>query len=85
MRKVTPIAGLFVVLFAGLAVAGSPEPAGKQIADFTLRDYRGKERSLSEHKGRPVVVVFIGSDCPLAKLYAPRLEELYQEIKAQQV
>ena len=52
---------------------------GKQIEDFTLRDYRGKERSLSEFKGQPVAVVFIGSECPLAKLYAPRLEELYQE------
>ena len=82
MRKATPIVGLFVVLFAGLAVGATSEPLGKQIADFTLRDYRGKERSLKEFEGQPVAVIFIGSDCPLAKLYAPRLEEIYQEFKA---
>ena len=85
-RKATLIGGLFVVLFAGTAAGETTEPRlGKQIADFRLRDYRGKERSLKEYRGRPVVVVFVGSDCPLAKLYAPRLEKLYQEFKARGV
>jgi peroxiredoxin len=68
-------------MFAGQAMAADTEPLGKQIADFTLRDFRGKERSLSEFQGRPLAVVFVGCDCPLAKLYAPRLEGLYQEFK----
>jgi peroxiredoxin len=85
MRKSSSISGMFLVLFAGLAVGATPEPLGKQISDFTLRDFRGKERSLSEYAGRPVAVVFIGSDCPIAKLYAPRLEELYQEFKGKGV
>ncbi len=58
---------------------------GMQIEDFTLRDHRGKEHSLIDYQGHPVVVVFIGSDCPLAKLYAPRLEAIYQEFKSQGV
>ena len=81
MRKSTSIGILLVTLFAGLAMGATADPLGKKIGDFTLRDYRGKERSLNEYQGHPVVVVFIGSDCPLAKLYAPRLEELYQEFK----
>jgi len=89
MRKATSIGCLFAVLFAGMAVgATTASPAkqiGKKIADFTLRDYRGRERSLKEFEGRPVAVVFVGSDCPLAKLYAPRLESIYQEFKSKGV
>ena len=35
----------------------------KQIEDFTLRDYRGRERSLKEFEGKPVAVIFVGADC----------------------
>ncbi len=81
MRNANSIAIVLLILFAETTVGAGTEPLGKQISDFTLRDYRGKERSLSEYQGQPVAVVFIGSDCPLAKLYAPRLEELYQEFQ----
>ena len=85
MWKATSIGILFSVLCAGTTFGADGNPLGKQIEDFTLRDYRGKERSLNEFQGKPVAVVFIGSDCPLAKLYAPRLEDLYQEFKSQGV
>ncbi len=85
MWKATSIGILFSVLCAGTTFGADGNPLGKQIEDFTLRDYRGKERSLNEFQGKPVAVVFIGSDCPLAKLYAPRLEGLYQEFKSQGV
>ncbi len=88
MTKATWIGCLLGVLMAGVATeaADGPEPRlGKQIADFTLRDYRGKERSLHEYRGHPVAVVFVGSDCPLAKLYAPRLEGLHREFKGKGV
>lgn len=50
---------------------------GRQIGDFTLRDPRGVEHSLSELKDSPLVVVaFVGTECPLANLYIPRLLEL---------
>jgi peroxiredoxin len=76
---------LVLTLCTSTVLAEDAKPLGKQIDDFTLRDYRGKERSLSEFTGHPVAVVFIGSDCPLAKLYAPRLEELYQDFESQGV
>ncbi|MBL9125541.1 MAG: redoxin domain-containing protein [Planctomycetaceae bacterium] len=53
---------------------------GKEISPFTLPDFRGKERSLEDFADSKVlVVVFLGNECPLAKLYAPRLVELSKE------
>jgi peroxiredoxin len=50
---------------------------GKRIEDFTLRDTQGRTWKLSDLRTRKaVVVVFLAADCPLAKLYAPRLVEL---------
>jgi peroxiredoxin len=50
---------------------------GRQIANFTLPDHLGHEYSLADFAdSRLVVVVFIGVECPLARLYAPRLAEL---------
>jgi peroxiredoxin len=53
------------------------EGNGQPVADFTLRDARGREWGLRTFTDkRLVVVVFLGADCPLAKQYAPRLVEL---------
>ena len=50
------------------------------ISDFTLRDFRGKEHGLKEAAGeKATVVVFLGTDCPLARLYGPRLASLAEE------
>jgi len=52
-------------------------PLGRTIADFTLRDYRGKPHRLNEFdQSRVVVVAFLGIDCPLVRLYGPRLEAM---------
>lgn len=53
---------------------------GRPIADFTLADTRGKSYSLSEFKEAPVVVVaFLGTECPLANVYAPKLERMAKQ------
>ncbi|MBI1313449.1 redoxin domain-containing protein [bacterium] len=50
---------------------------GTAVADFSLKDYRGAEHSLSDFKNSKVVVLaFLGTECPLAKLYGTRLGEL---------
>jgi peroxiredoxin/mono/diheme cytochrome c family protein len=68
------------------ALAAETPAVGSAISDFTLRDYRGRERSLGEFADAKVVVVaFLGVECPLAKLYARRLEQLQQEFHAQGV
>ncbi len=59
---------------------------GRKIEDFTLRDFRGAEHSLSDYADAPVVVVaFLGTECPLAKLYAPRLASLADEFRDRHV
>ncbi len=53
---------------------------GRKIGDFTLDDFYGKSHSLSELDGKQIVIVyFTGTECPLAKLYAPRMERISQE------
>ncbi|REK10485.1 MAG: thiol-disulfide isomerase [Planctomycetota bacterium] len=68
------------------AVAEETTPLGKKVEDFTARDFRGKEVSLSNFAdSKLVVVAFLGTECPQAKLYAPRLTELAGEFADQGV
>jgi peroxiredoxin len=65
---------------ADFANAGRP-----QLTDLLLHDVVGKPYSLSEVREPVLVVVFITADCPLAKLYAPRLAELARAHESQGV
>ena len=50
---------------------------GQQMPSFELQDFRGKAWSSDEFKSKKAVaVVFFGVECPLVKLYVPRLAEL---------
>ncbi len=68
-----------------LAADAAPTPVGKKIDSFSLPDVHGQSRSLGEFQGKPVVVAFVGTECPLAKTYAPRLEALAAEFGKQGV
>ncbi len=74
---------LSVALLMGLAGSawGAESAVGRKVDPFTLKDFRGKEHSLNDvlaqHKG--VAVIFLGTECPLAKLYAGRLQQLSLE------
>ena len=53
---------------------------GRTVDDFTLRDFRGKEHSLSQFADKPLVVLyFFGTQCPLAKHYSLRLQRMNEE------
>jgi peroxiredoxin len=53
---------------------------GQVIDDFELPNHLGKSYSLQQFKrSRLLVVAFLGTDCPLAKLYGPRLAALAEE------
>src|SRR5687768_3698816 len=67
---------VLMLAFAPLPVRG--EPAAR-VADFDLLDARGNRHRLFEGEATVVVVVFLGNECPLANLYAPRLGELHRE------
>ena len=59
---------------------------GAKIDDFSLTDFRGREWTLADFHGkRGLVVVFLGTECPLAKLYSARIVELATQFEAQQI
>ncbi len=69
------ITAVVVCLFAPPTVA---EDRG--IEDFTLHTHRGVEWSLSDVKESELIVVaFLGTECPLARLYGPRLSKLQEQ------
>ena len=71
------------VLSLAAGTAGAAEetsPVGRQVENFSLRDYRGKVHELKDFaESQLVVIAFVGCECPLAKLYAPRLAQLADE------
>ncbi|MCA9075472.1 MAG: thioredoxin family protein [Planctomycetaceae bacterium] len=65
---------LLILTFAPVANVVSAADIGSSIDDFQLQDYRGKEHRLSDYQQSEVVVLaFLGTECPLVKLYGPRL------------
>ncbi len=90
------VTNLFAVAISGAPVATqesaltatendavAQSPAGRPvIEDFALSDSQGKRYALSDFADAPaVVVVFLGNECPLARLYAPRLVELAEQFR----
>ena len=76
------LAGLTVMLTAATARADNFQV----VADFTLKDTGGRRYALSDFSEKKLVVVtFLGTQCPLAKLYAPRLTALATEYKPRRV
>jgi peroxiredoxin/mono/diheme cytochrome c family protein len=59
---------------------------GRSIDNFTIQDFYGKKHSLSDYAdAKLMVVAFVGTECPLAKLYAPRLQAMSKEFDKQGV
>ena len=62
----------------------APSSIGKKVDEFSMQDFRGKPHSLADLKSSKLVVVaFLGVECPLSKLYGPRLAELAKEYESQ--
>ena len=88
MRKVLwPLMTLAALaLPQGTFAAVDSTPIGKKIESLTARDFLGTERSLADIKqSKLVVVAFLGTECPLAKLYAPRLQAMSEQYGKQGV
>jgi len=77
-RRVFWIALLALGSLAPVASAADRTPAiGTKAAEFRLKGADGQEIALADLKDKKLVVVlFLGTECPLARLYAPRLSEL---------
>jgi beta-lactamase regulating signal transducer with metallopeptidase domain/peroxiredoxin/mono/diheme cytochrome c family protein len=66
--------------------SASGDELGRRIENFRLRDFFGGEHSLSEFADRDIVVVaFLGIECPVSKLYGPRLQTIAERYKSKSV
>lgn len=81
------IVPLWLFLASTMAAFAAPTgQVGLQVDGFSLPDTDGKRLSLAEHgNDRLVVLAFLGTECPLARLYAARLNELYGRFAAKGV
>ncbi|MEJ2009953.1 MAG: redoxin domain-containing protein [Acidobacteriota bacterium] len=80
----TPPAGARRVPLLGLP--GLREsPVGSPAGDFTLPDTRGKQISLSEFRGKTVVLSFWATWCPPCKMELPTIQTIYEQGKGKNV
>ena len=86
------LSNLWLIALAGLMVLvvqvslGEASERGRTIDDFALRDVHGRPYKLAEVDSDHVLVLaFLGTECPLAKLYAPRLVDLHEEFSGRSV
>lgn len=71
---------------AGIGCIACQPGVAATISDFRLPTVEGRTWSSAEAKDAQLLVVaFIGTECPLMQLYAPRLEKLSEEYKSRGV
>ncbi|XP_040989405.1 probable glutathione peroxidase 2 [Juglans microcarpa x Juglans regia] len=83
------------VLFLGVAFLyffGNPAPSpsesmaedsSKSIYDFTVKDIRGNDVSLSEYNGKALLIINVASKCGLTQTNYKELNVLYEKYKSQ--
>lgn len=75
-----------IVLSPSAWAEAPPAVAIQTVAPFSLKDYRGAEiQSTDFADSKCLVVAFLGTECPLAKLYGPRLQQLSSEYEGKSV
>jgi len=63
-RLLHPLAG--ALAFASL-LAASGELSNRPAPDFRLPDSKGRVVALSDFKGKPLIVEFLSTTCPIAR------------------
>jgi peroxiredoxin len=78
-KVLVSLASLLLLGLAAPAFAADPL-LGRAVDGFSLRDVRGETHALADHaEAKLVVLAFLGTDCPLVKLYSPELQRLADE------
>ncbi|GIW79806.1 MAG: thiol-disulfide isomerase [Gemmatales bacterium] len=82
MKPFAALLAVLVVAFSSPGAEKASSPIGRKAAPFELKDYRGKRYTLDSFKDYKILVVaFLGTECPLAKLYGSRLAKLADEFE----
>ena len=76
---------LLIAALAALATSDAVAALPAAVPDFTLRTPDGQAVSLREGEPRVTVLAFLSVECPVAKLYAPRLGELERAYRSKGV
>lgn len=77
--------GLSGPLRAEPATQATPTPEAKTAPLFTLKDLKGKSRSLKAEQGKVVLVNFWATWCGPCRYELPKLQEIYGKLKAENV
>jgi peroxiredoxin len=72
---------IFTTLIAGAVFAFDPPPVGSTAPEFSLTDAKGKTHSLSQYKGKYVVLEWFNPECPFVKKHygSGNMQRLQQE------
>lgn len=75
-----------ILLLCPLAAKADDPRLATTLPPLPVVDFRGGALSLANGNDQPIVVLaFLAADCPLARLYAPRLQELSRDWKGKNV
>lgn len=75
-----------IVLISLASMTTTHADVGDLVKDFELKDYYGKDHSLSDYdQSQLIVLAFVGTECPLVKLYSGRLQELSEKYSPDQL
>jgi peroxiredoxin len=79
--KTKTILTLVTSLITTAAFAGDPLPVGSTAPDFSLTDAKGETYSLSQYKGKYVVLEWFNPACPFVKKHygSGNMQKLQQE------
>ena len=86
-HRVFPLAlSLFLSMIAAFSIVDKSATASDLRADsigsLELRDRFGKTIQLSQFRDSKILVIaFLGTECPLAKLYGPKLQAFYERFQ----
>ena len=89
LRKIQSFCFIFVTFLIGyypVTLAQNLPGDVNKVDNFSLKDYNGKEFSLSDFKdSKAIVVIFVATECPVSNAYNSRMESIYNEYKNKNV
>ena len=78
-KRLLMLTGILLMMGTILAGCSSTSNEGIPASDFTLPDLDGEQTSLSDFKGRPVLLTFWRINCTYCREQMPHLNRAYEE------